>query len=47
MYEDDEKFKSITQNAKILNLNLIEIKVLYSIHNAKEITQQDLDVKLI
>lgn len=43
MYEDDEKINSIIHNAKILNLNVNEIKVLYCIHKAGEITQRDIE----
>ena len=43
MYEDDEKLKSIIHNAKILNLNVNEIKVLYCINKAGEITQRDIE----
>ncbi|MDD1690512.1 MAG: MarR family transcriptional regulator [Methanoregula sp.] len=43
MYEDDEKLKSIIHNAKILNLNVNEIKVLYCIHKAGEISQRDIE----
>lgn len=43
MYEDDEKFKSIIHNARILNLNVNEIKVLYCIHKAGVITQHDIE----
>lgn len=45
MYEDDEKLKSLIHNAKILNLNVNEIKVLYCIHKAGEITQRDIERK--
>ena len=43
MHEDDEKLKSVIHNAKILNLNVNEIKVLYCIHKAGEITQRDIE----
>jgi predicted transcriptional regulator len=43
MYEDDEKLNSIIHNAKILNLNVNEIKVLYCIHKAGVITQRDIE----
>lgn len=43
MYEEDEKLKSIIHNAKILNLNVNEIKVLYCIHKAGVITQRDIE----
>ena len=43
MFEDDEKFKSIIHNAKILNLNINEIRVLYCIHKAGVITQRDIE----
>ena len=43
MFEDDEKFNSIIHNAKILNLNVNEIKVLYCIHKAGVITQRDIE----
>lgn len=40
---DDEKIQAIIHNAKILNLNINEIKVLYSIHKAGTITQRDIE----
>ena len=43
MYEADEKLKSIIHNAKILNLNVNEIKVLFCIHKAGVITQRDIE----
>jgi predicted transcriptional regulator len=43
MYENDEKLKSIIHNARILNLNANEIKVLYCINNAGEISQRDIE----
>lgn len=43
MFENDEKFKSIIHNAKILNLNVNEIRVLYCIHKAGVITQRDIE----
>ena len=43
MYEDDEKLKMVIHNAKILNLNVNAIKVLYCIHKAGTITQRDIE----
>nr|WP_319375815.1 hypothetical protein [uncultured Methanoregula sp.] len=39
---DDKKFKLIIHNTKFLNLNLIEIKVLYCIYNPVAIIQRDI-----
>ncbi len=43
MFDDDEKYKSLIYNAKILNLNVNEIKVLYCIHKSGTITQRDIE----
>lgn len=43
MNDDDEKINSIIHNAKILNLNVNEIKVLYCIHKAGIINQHDIE----
>jgi len=43
MFEDDEKFKSLIHNAKILDLNVNEIKVLYCIQKSGRISQRDIE----
>ena len=43
MYDDDEKYKSLIYNAKILNINVNEIKILYCIHKSGTITQRDIE----
>ena len=42
---DDEKLGAIIQNAKILKLNVNEIKVLYCIYKAGAISQRDIERK--
>jgi predicted transcriptional regulator len=43
MNEDDEKLQAIIHNAKLLDLNINEISVLYCIHKAGMITQRDIE----
>jgi len=41
--DDDEKFQSIVKNANILGLKINHIKVIYSIHLKKNITQREIE----
>jgi len=41
--DDDEKYQMITKNADILGLKINQIKVIYSIHLKKNITQREIE----